>query len=152
LFINYHYATAVLIQNIILITACPVNIFIMGTSDLEAYLILLLVASAAADVGEDYDYPYTDFFPELSVQPSGLDTTDTDFEEMHELRSLDCKAVPKMATVRDDLGLLFRSTQPPRQPPIIPRINTSGADRGLRQTQHASDFDSTYLFNFLMCT
>jgi len=117
----------------------------MGKSDLEAYLVLLLVASAAADVGEDYDYPYTDFFPELSAQSSGLDTTDADSDEMHELRSVDCMAVPKFATVCDDLSLLFRSTPLPRPPPINPRINTRGADRGLRQTQHASDFDSRYL-------
>lgn len=124
----------------------------MGTSNLEAYLVLLLVASAVADVGEDYDYPYTDFFPELSVQPSELDTTDANSDEMQELRFVDCKTVPKLDTFRDDLGLLVRST------PIMLRINTNGADRGLRQTQHASDFDSTYLYllyhiiNFLICT
>lgn len=116
----------------------------MGKSDFEAYLVLLLVTSAAADIGEDYDYPYADFFPELSAQPSGLDITDADSGEMHELRSVDCMPVPKLATVRDDLGLLFKSTPLPRPPPINPRINTSGANRELRQTQHASDFDSRY--------
>jgi len=126
----------------------------MDASDLKAYLVLLLVASAAADIGEDYDDPYTDFFPELSIQSSGLDTTDADSDEMHELRSVDCKAVPKLATVRDDLGLLFRSTLLPRPSPIIPRINTGGADQGLRQTQDASDFYSIYLLYHIisMCT
>ncbi|XP_029342431.1 uncharacterized protein LOC100569354 [Acyrthosiphon pisum] len=113
----------------------------MGKSDLKVYLVLLVAASAAEDVGEDYDYLYSDFFPELSAQPSGLDTTDADSDKMHELRSVNCMAVPKLTTVHDDLGLLFRSTPLPRPPPINPRINTSGADRGLRQTQHASDFD-----------
>jgi len=120
----------------------------MGTSNLEAYLVLLLVASAVADVGEDYDYPYTDFFPELSVQPSEVDTTNAGSDEMQELRSVDCETVPKLDTFRDDLSLLIRSTPVPRLPTIMPRINTNGADRGLRQTQHASDFDSNYTYTY----
>ncbi|XP_015380476.1 PREDICTED: uncharacterized protein LOC107174152 [Diuraphis noxia] len=131
----------------------------MGSSNLAAvagYLMLwLFIASAAADVGDDYDdYSYSDFFPELSIQPSGLDTTDADPDEKHhEFRFVDYKSVPdELATVRDDDGLIFRSKALP--PSIIrQRTNISRADRGLRQTTvikkrggvpwawHASDFD-----------
>jgi len=74
-----------------------------------AYLVLFLVVSVAADVDED-DYLYTNFFPELLNQPSELDTTDADPDEIHELLCVDCKAVPKLATVRDDDSLLLKST------------------------------------------
>jgi len=131
----------------------------MGTSNLAAaaYLTLLLVASGAADVGEDYvDYPYSDL--ELSIQPSGLDSiTDADPDETnHEFRLVDYKSVPKLATVRDDDGLMFRFK--PLSPSIIrQRTNMSRADRGLRQTTvvkkrggvpywYASDFGSTYTY------
>lgn len=126
----------------------------MGTSNIvaAAYLVLWLVASAAADVDEDYDdYPYSDL--ELSIQPSGLDTTDEDPDETnHEFRFADYKSVPKLATVRDDGGLIFRFK--PLPPSIIrQRTNISRDDRGLRQTTvvkkrggvpywHASDFGS----------
>ncbi|XP_025193405.1 uncharacterized protein LOC112593257 [Melanaphis sacchari] len=102
-----------------------------GSSEFVAYLVLLLVTSATMDVGEDYDYPYTNFFPELSNQLSGLDTTDADPDEIHELRCADCKAVPKLATVRDDDSLLFRSTT---LSPIVAWINASGADRRSEKT------------------
>ncbi|XP_050059958.1 uncharacterized protein LOC114121095 [Aphis gossypii] len=79
------------------------------TAAVTAYLVLLLVVSATADVDED-DYLYTNFFPEqLNLQPSELDTTDADPDEIHELLCVDCKAVPK-ATVQDDDSLLLRST------------------------------------------
>jgi len=77
---------------------------------ITAYLVLLLVASTAAEVDED-DYLYTNFFPELLNQPSELDTTGVDPDEIHELLCVDCKAVPKLATVRNDDSLLLKSTQ-----------------------------------------
>ncbi|XP_026804631.1 uncharacterized protein LOC113548131 [Rhopalosiphum maidis] len=121
-----------------------------GSFDLAAYLVILLVASALANVDEDYDYTYTNFFPELSNHRSGLDSTDADPHEIHEFR----KAVPKLATVRDDDGLLFRSTT---LRPIITLINVSGADRRLGQTTvvkkhggvpwpYATDFNRKVLF------
>jgi len=127
----------------------------MGTSNLSAaaYSMMWLVATAAADIGDDYDdYPYTDFLPELSIQPSGLDTTDADPNETHhELQFVDYKSVPKLATVRDDDGLIFRSK--PLPPSVIrQRTNMSMADRELRPTMvtkkpwHASDFGSTYTY------
>lgn len=80
------------------------------TAAVTAYLVLLLVVSATADVDED-DYLYTNFFPEqLNLQPSELDTTDADPDEIHELLCVDCKAEPKLATVQDDDSLLLRST------------------------------------------
>lgn len=74
-----------------------------------AYLVLFLVVSAAADIDED-DYLYTNSFPELMNQLSELDTTDADPDEIHELLCVDCKVVPKLATVRDDDSLLLTST------------------------------------------
>ncbi|XP_022168837.1 uncharacterized protein LOC111032708 [Myzus persicae] len=131
----------------------------MGTSNLAAYLVLLLITSATADVSEDYDYPYTDFFPELSIQPSGLDATaDADSDEMQDLRFVDYKSVPKLATVLDDLPL--SSTQ--LLSAIVQRSNTSVADGRLKQTTvakksggvpwHDSDFGSIYLlYHIINC-
>lgn len=72
----------------------------MVASKLPAYLVLSLVASVAADVGEDYDYyPYSDFSssPELSIRPSGPDTRHAeDSDEWRDFRFVDYKAVPKL--------------------------------------------------------